>query len=83
MKLRIVSPIVPDPLLTDNVYDDPAAGLYNLGKLTKSRNSASTQVFGYDGDGAAWYQGVLDASGWHHSYAPRSYGQVTHKTYYP
>ena len=80
---RIVSPIVPDPLLTDNVYDDPAAGLYNLGKQTKSSNSASTQVFGYDGDGAAWYQGVLDASGWHSTYAPRVYGQILYKLYNP
>ena len=80
---RIVSPVVPDPLLTEITYDEPLAGYYNLGKLTKSRNAAATQVFAYDGDGALWYQATGDSSGWHYTYTTRKYGQILHKIYSP
>ncbi|WP_181176561.1 RHS repeat-associated core domain-containing protein, partial [Mesorhizobium sp. B2-3-5] len=37
--------------LTQNTYDQAAAGFYNIGQLTTSTNPAATQAFKYDGFG--------------------------------
>ncbi|MDX8525879.1 RHS repeat-associated core domain-containing protein [Mesorhizobium sp. MSK_1335] len=37
--------------LTQNTYDQPSAGSYNIGQLTTSTNPAATQSFKYDGFG--------------------------------
>ncbi|WP_322418008.1 RHS repeat-associated core domain-containing protein [Mesorhizobium huakuii] len=41
------SPVV----LTQNTYDEAAAGSYNVGQLTTSQNAAATQSYKYDGFG--------------------------------
>ncbi|WP_432288768.1 hypothetical protein SLT36_30165 (plasmid) [Aminobacter sp. BA135] len=37
--------------LAQNTYDEAAAGLYNIGQLTRSQNASASHVFGYDGFG--------------------------------
>lgn len=44
--------------LTQNTYDQAAAGFYNIGQLTTSTNPAATQAFKYDGFGKVARQDV-------------------------
>ncbi|RWF69200.1 MAG: RHS repeat protein, partial [Mesorhizobium sp.] len=44
--------------LTQNSYDQAAAGLYNIGQLTTSTNPAATQAIKYDGFGKVARQDV-------------------------
>ncbi|MER9934333.1 RHS repeat-associated core domain-containing protein [Mesorhizobium sp. M0088] len=37
--------------LTQNTYDQAAAGYYNIGQLTRSENAAAVQLYNYDGLG--------------------------------
>ena len=80
---RIVSPIVPAPLLTDNTYDQAESGYYNVGYLTTSRNSARTQEFDSSPDGAAQRTILSDAAGSHTVYNALTYNQTAYKLYYP
>jgi YD repeat-containing protein len=60
---KILSPIVPNPVLATNTYDQPKANFYNIGKLTSSTNAIRSQTFDYDANGFL-YQ---NADGGHYS----------------
>jgi RHS repeat-associated protein len=80
---RIVSPVVADPVLTENVYDEARAGYYNIGKLTTSRNAASEQVFNYSANGSVQYKIEGDAANKHYTYVNMyAGGQVNYKSYW-
>jgi YD repeat-containing protein len=83
LQRRIVAPVVPDPLLTDNTYDQAESGYYNIGRLTQSRNSARTEEFDYSPDGALQRTISSDAAGSHTIYNALSYNQLAYKLYYP
>lgn len=80
---RIVSPVVADPLLTENIYDEPRAGAYNSGRLTTSRNANVTQTFDYAGDGSVQKRTDTDAAGTHSVASGLLYGSPVFKTYAP
>ena len=80
---KIAAPIVPDPLLTDNTYDQAESGYYNVGRLTTSRNSARTEEFDYSPDGALQRTISSDAAGSQTIYNALSYNQLAYKLYYP
>jgi RHS repeat-associated protein len=80
---RITLPAVPDPLLTDNIYDEARAGYYNVGRLTTSRNSAVTQTFDYSAGGAAQRQVSTDAAGAHSVTASLYFDSPVYKVYSP
>jgi YD repeat-containing protein len=80
---RIVSPVVADPVLTDNIYDEAVAGYYNIGRLTTSANAARTQKFNYSAHGLVKYRIETDSAGSHHSYVNLYFdGSVHYKSYW-
>ena len=81
---RIALPVVANPVLVTNIYDQAAAGYFNVGKLTSAANANVTQKFSYTGGGVLARQDVIDASGTH-TIASAFYGGKTllYKTYTP
>jgi RHS repeat-associated protein len=77
---KILSPIVADPVLVTNTYDQPKAGFYNVGKLTGSSNSTRTQTMDYDANG---FLAVNNNGGHVVSEARSGSGQTLYKTYGP
>jgi len=45
--------------LTQNTYDQAAAGYYNIGQLTRSENAAAVQLYNYDGIGKVARQDAI------------------------
>ncbi len=59
----VVSPVIADPLLMANVYDEARAGFYNVGRLTTSSNAAAVHVtdwnvFGQEAQRATTIAGI-------------------------
>lgn len=80
LERRIITPVVPDPILTANTYDQPKAYFYNIGKLTTSTNANRTQTVDYDANGLV----QLTVNGAHIVYEARSVsGHTLYKIYYP
>jgi RHS repeat-associated protein len=80
---KIVSPIVTDPVLTANTYDEPVTGYYNIGRLTTSTNSARTQKLNYSAHGLVKYKTETDSAGSHYSYVNLYFdGSVHYKSYW-
>ena len=84
LQRRIASPIVADPVLVTNTYDQAAAGYYNTGRLTTAANANATQKFHYNAGGAAIRRDVTDASGTHTVIDGMHAGRtLIYKTYQP
>jgi RHS repeat-associated protein len=80
---KIVSPVVMDPVLTANTYDEVRPGYYNIGRLTTSANSARTQKLNYSAHGLVKYKTETDSAGSHHSYVNLYFdGSVHYKSYW-
>jgi RHS repeat-associated protein len=81
---RIVSPVVPDPVLTTNTYDEALTNYYNVGRLTKSVNASATRSYLYGGNGDVAQERVDDASGSHITSNLRwNNSAIVSKVYYP
>jgi RHS Repeat len=77
---KIISPIVPNPVLATNTYDQSNANFYNIGKLTSSTNAARAQTFDYDANGYLAY----NVNGSHAVYnVVSNTGQTLFKYYAP
>jgi RHS repeat-associated protein len=50
---QVTAPVVTDPLLASNVYDEAKAGYFNIGQLTTSQNAAAVHRFDYGASGNA------------------------------
>jgi YD repeat-containing protein len=48
---KILTPIITNPLLATNVYDEVRAGYCNIGRLTTSTNAADVQRMDYSAAG--------------------------------
>jgi RHS repeat-associated protein len=81
---RIVSPVVPDPVLTTNTYDEALTNYYNVGRLTKSVNASATRSYLYGGNGDVAQERLDDASGSHITSNLRwNNSAIVSKVYYP
>ena len=80
---RIAAPVVADPLLTSNTYDEARPGYaFNIGRLTSSVNSARAQMFDYAASGAVLHRVESDAAGSHETlYGLSPDGSVRFKTW--
>ena len=47
----IVSPVVADPVLAQNTYDEQRTGTYNIGQLTTASNSSAIRTIDYHASG--------------------------------
>jgi hypothetical protein len=80
---KIASPIVADPVLTANIYDEVRPGYYNIGRLTTSENTARKQTLNYSAHGLVKYKIETDSAGSHHSYVNLYFdGSVHYKAYW-
>jgi YD repeat-containing protein len=80
---KIVSPIVADPVLTANIYDEVRPGYYNIGRLTTSENTARRQTLNYSAHGLVKYKIETDSAGSHHTYVNLYFdGPVHYKAYW-
>ncbi|WP_179297780.1 RHS repeat domain-containing protein [Mesorhizobium carmichaelinearum] len=68
--------------LTQNTYDQAAAGSYNIGQLTTSQNAAATQSYKYDGFGKVARQDATIAGLTHTTTAVRDASGQTLATQY-
>jgi RHS repeat-associated protein len=84
LKRRLLDAGAPDPVLTENIYDEPRASYYNMGRLTTSRNASRTQAFGYSANGALQYALESDGAVYQEIKSAMSTdGSVLYKTYAP
>ena len=49
---RIAAPVVADPALMTNIYDEARPGAFNIGRLTSSSNAAASHAIDYHPSGA-------------------------------
>ncbi len=50
-KREITAPVVVDPVLADNTYDEARSGYFNIGRLTTTSNSQVTKTLDYHASG--------------------------------
>ena len=65
LERRIASPVVTDPVLATNTYDQAAAGYYNVGRLTTAANANVTRKLYYSAGSALQRSDTIDSVGTH------------------
>jgi YD repeat-containing protein len=82
LERRIAAPVVANPVLATNTYDEASPGYYNVGRLTTAANGNVTQKLYYSAGGALQRRDDTDSDGTHFVYNGLSAnGAVVLKTY--